>query len=413
MEIFDTTSIELAVNTMYAAPEFKTVSNKKWVAYIDTDGLQYPEKLQYYKNNSALHGALVKNIARQYAGAGLVIADASVDATLVANTNSFLDNINAKGEDANELLGKMAYDFKLYGGFAVAVVWAKDYSKIVSVEHVDFSKLRVGICDAEGNVPGFYYAWSWKSQRPETIFIPAFSEKVASEQNSKYKELKSALDLGNNNLDKMTEFFSAPTTQILYYKPYESGSFYYPYPDYVGGINAILANILIDQYGVSSMENGLTVDYIVKFIGNYDEASKIKEAQAFLKQHANALKKRRPIIAFAKDKDTMMQIDNISGINEDKSYTKINENSISEIVMSHSVTSPLLVGIKTPGQLGGGQELIDAEVIFYKNTIAPGQNTLAKVFNKILKINKLADVKVEKLSVLNVNSEIANEQQNN
>ena len=399
-------NIQLGLNTLYAAPEFKLASNKKWVSYTDTDGSQYPEKLMYYKNNCSLHGSIVRSIARQYAGTGFEIIDPSTDIVKTKNTEAFLKDINVHNEDANEILAKLAIDLKLYGGYSMIVVWSKDYSRIIAIEHIDFSKLRAATVDEYGNIPGYYYAWNWKTQRAETIFIPTFSEKIASEQNKKYKELKERLDLNDNNLKSLTEFFKSPTTQIIYYKPYESGEFYYPYPDYIGGINAILADILIDQYGVSSLENGLTVDYVVQFIGQYTDADKIKEASAFLKQHANAAKRRRPVIAFAKDKESMMQIDNISGVNEDKSYTKINENSIQKILTAHGITSPLLVGIKTAGQLGGSEELIQAETIFYKNVISPMQNVLAKSFNKILSINNMAEVKINKLTIINENNEI-------
>jgi hypothetical protein len=78
MEYFsnnELTDIKLGLNKIYAAPEFKTISNKKWIAYVDTDGMQYPEKLIYYKNNCALHNAIIKNVTRMYAGNGFEVAE--------------------------------------------------------------------------------------------------------------------------------------------------------------------------------------------------------------------------------------------------------------------------------------------------------------------------------------------------
>jgi hypothetical protein len=155
------------------------------------------------------------------------------------------------------------------------------------------------------------------------------------------------------------------------------------------------------------MENGLAVDYIVKFIGNYSDDDKKREAQSFLNQHAKASKKKRPIIAFAPDKDSMMEVDNISGINEDKNYTKINENSMQEILTGHGVVSPMLVGIRTPGQLGGRDEIEVANDLFYSTVIQPGQHILCKAFNRIMSINGLEDLEIERLSLFQTNTEIA------
>jgi capsid portal protein len=207
----------------------------------------------------------------------------------------------------------------------------------------------------------------------------------------------------------MTELFKAQTTQIMYVKPYESGSFYYPLPDYIGAINAILTNILTDQYGVNAMENGLSVDYIVKFVGNYSDEQKKVESQGFLNQHARAAKKKRPIIAFSPDKETMMEVENISGINEDKSYTRINENAQQEILSGHGVVSPMLVGIKTAGQLGGTDEIKEAKNLMFETVIQPGQHLLTKAFNRIMQVNGLEDLEIEKLTMEQTNSEITDE----
>jgi len=154
------------------------------------------------------------------------------------------------------------------------------------------------------------------------------------------------------------------------------------------------------------MENGLSVDYIVKFIGNYTDDDKRREAQSFINQHTKATKKKRPIIAFAPDKESMMEVDNISGVNEDKNYTKINENAQQEILSGHGVVSPLLVGIKTTGQLGGTSELQDAERLFFKTVIKPGQNVLTKAFNRIMDINGLEELSIQKLTIFDSNAEL-------
>ena len=47
--------------------------------------------------------------------------------------------------------------------------------------------------------------------------------------------------------------------------------------------------------------------------------------------------------------------------------------------MSHRVTSPMLFGIKTEGQLGGRSELIEAYEAFQTSYIEPRQNQLIEL----------------------------------
>ena len=72
---------------------------------------------------------------------------------------------------------------------------------------------------------------------------------------------------------------------------------------------------------------------------------------------------------------------------EDGYYTTINDMSIQQILTAHRITSPMLLGIKTEGQLGGRAELIDARVLFEHNVIEPMQQEILRQLEGILQIN--------------------------
>jgi hypothetical protein len=92
-----------------------------------------------------------------------------------------------------------------------------------------------------------------------------------------------------------------------------------------------------------------------------------------------------------------MKVDNISGNKEDKRFTVINENVMQKILSGHRVTSPMLFGIKTPGSLGGADEIATSYAIMYATVIKPDQLVVTKVFNKIQKINELPLLSIDKL----------------
>jgi hypothetical protein len=62
-------------------------------------------------------------------------------------------------------------------------------------------------------------------------------------------------------------------------------------------------------------------------------------------------------------------------------FMQLNEQVQQEILMSHRVTSPMLFGIKTEGQLGGRNELIEAYEAFQTSYVEPRQAQLDRCLN--------------------------------
>jgi hypothetical protein len=54
------------------------------------------------------------------------------------------------------------------------------------------------------------------------------------------------------------------------------------------------------------------------------------------------------------------------------------------ILTSHRITSPMILGIKTAGQLGGRAEMLDAYDLFLETVIKPIQEEVLKGFEKVL-----------------------------
>ena len=68
-------------------------------------------------------------------------------------------------------------------------------------------------------------------------------------------------------------------------------------------------------------------------------------------------------------------------------YTTINDLTVQKILTAHRITSPMLLGIKTEGQLGGRAEMIDAMQLFQHNVIEPLQQDVLKCLEYILSYN--------------------------
>ena len=382
-------NLELAdLNPNESAPVFTAVRGKDWIPYTTPDGKQqYPDKLTELYSNSALHGAIVRSKIDQVSGNGFVWDPNEEGAVELA---TFMEQINSE-EDANEILTKMSNDLILFGGISLIVNWSKDWTKIVSVEHVDFSKIRAHVVNDQGKIPGWWYGWDWTKQRNDKVLIPSFNEGTAKENKDAYL---AAVEKGNSV--ELQNIFLKPTTQIFVFKPYRSGYFYYPLPDYVGAINAIETDILTDQYGTASFENGLNTNIQINFTGYATEDSRIDAARKFLAMYTGARNTNLPFITFSDDPASAPTITPVGGSKEDKVYTSVNENTMQKILSGHRVTDPILVGIKQSGAGFNGGESLALSIGFWETTvITPFQYIITKMFNKILEINEFPTVSID------------------
>jgi len=68
----------------------------------------------------------------------------------------------------------------------------------------------------------------------------------------------------------------------------------------------------------------------------------------------------------------------------DDYYYNLNEMVMQKILTAHRITSPMILGIKTPGQLGGRDETIDAYLLLLNTVIRPYQQDILAVFEELM-----------------------------
>jgi len=67
-------------------------------------------------------------------------------------------------------------------------------------------------------------------------------------------------------------------------------------------------------------------------------------------------------------------------------YTDLNDMVMQKILTAHRITSPQILGIKTPGQLGGREETIDAYLLLVNTVIRPYQQDILAIFEDLLEM---------------------------
>ena len=314
----------------------------------------FPQHLIDLFNNSSIHNTCIQAIVDGIFGEGLT-----------ANTSWVLDKANNDGESWNDIFKKVALDRKVFGGFALEVIWSMDRSKIAEVYHIDFSMIRAKEKNYRGKVEGYYLSNEWREKgrfrltADDLVYLPAFNEENKWEHPS----------------------------QLLYVQPYRPGQEYYPLPDYVGALKVVELDAEVDNFHVNNVKNGLAPSLsITTFTNSNDEERRVIEnmlrAQYGGTDNAGSL-----IYIDVASRDEMPEITPIPQNGADGYYTSINEMVEQKVLTAHRITSPMILGIKTPGQLGGKEEVIDAYLLLLNTVIKPFQQEILDIFQMIFDIN--------------------------
>ena len=322
-------------------PIFKEVTGKDWIYYGDKNG--YPYYIIDLYNKSPKHNAIINSKAQYIAGAGW----GNIGETTI---------VNAEGETLNDITRKIAIDFELFGGFPIEVIWNKAKTKISELRHIDFSNIRTNKDNSE-----YYYTSEWLTKN---CFIN--HDPKSAEDWTEYTPFNPKVKDGK---------------QLFYFKSYRPGLNIYPLPQYLGAISYIELDYQIANYWYNRVKYGFTASCMINFFNGVptdEEMDKIeKKLQGKFSGTDNA---GNFILNFSDGKERSSEVHQLSSPELSQEYEVLNKTVQQEIFAGHSVTSPMLMGIKTEGQLGGRTELIEQSELFQNTYITPKQKILEAAF---------------------------------
>ena len=353
-----------AINlTNVVKPLVREVPHQDWVQYGDNDYRNlFPSYLVDLYNNSATHAAVVNATAAMIAGDDLLV-DESKDLAQYVDLKKFLANANSK-ETAHDIIVKLAFDLKLQGSFALNVIWSKDRTKIAEIYHIPVEQLRVGVPDEHGRVKDYYISADWAQYRKKE-YMP---KRVAA-----------------FNMQDRRE-----ASQIIYTGLYSPAMELYHTPDYVASTNWIEVDSLTADYHLNNIANGFSGSFFINFangIPTKEERERIE--RQITQKFSGASNAGKFVLTFTEDGQEKPEIVPIQVSNADKQYTVLNELCIQNIMIGHRVTSPMLLGVKTEGQLGGRNELIQAYEMYMNTVVKPYQNIILRTFKRLLAVNDI------------------------
>jgi hypothetical protein len=98
---------------------------------------------------------------------------------------------------------------------------------------------------------------------------------------------------------------------------------------------------------------------------------------------------------FSENPETAPIITPIQNNASDGWYTSMAPQVEQTVLTSHRITSPMILGIKESGQLGGRAELLDAYNLFLEVVVKPIQAEMLKDFEKVLFLKDKQSIKLE------------------
>lgn len=357
----DTSKIKFASIQREASHKPNAYEASNTNEYIDYgDDNAFPIHLIDLQNNSSIHNTCINAIVEGVIGGGLT-----------SNVERSLERANPY-ESWNAIYRKVARDFKLFGGYALEVVWSNDGTKIAEVYHIDFSYLRAKKMNHRKMVEGYYLSDEWVRRYRDGKIS---GQRIMSIDDIPY--------LPVYNPDKSLE----ESNQVIYYRPYTPGQQYYPLPDYIGALKVIELDGEVDNFHNNNIKNGLAPSLsITTFTNANDEERRVIE-QMLRAQYGGTDNAGSMMYIDVDSPDNAPIITPIPQNGADDYYYNLNEMVVQKILTAHRITSPMILGIKTEGQLGGRAETLDAYLLLLNTVIKPYQQEILGIFDMIFDIN--------------------------
>lgn len=324
----------------------------------------YPFFLVDLFNGSAWHQGIIKNKTHYIAGGGLEVVSGEL-ARFIANPYSDFN--------MNEIVEQLAFDYELFGAFAVKGTWNREGTRVAVWEYLGIDAIRISSDERM-----YYLSDDWTVQQ----------------QSAEKTNLRTIPALDENN--KVGSF-------VLYYKDpakkarKEHGV--YPKPPYQGGITAIQTDVDIAKFHCYELQNGFKSGTMITFMDGFPETQ--EEAESFKNQikgpASNIENSGDIIITFAPSADQAPKVESLTGNDLDKRYESLESSVQQNILVAHAVVSPSLFGVAPEGSFNAAESAELFEI--FKNTyVNTRQKRIEWILNYMVKLSgdtgvvKLKDV---------------------
>jgi len=335
----------------YNRPVIVENKNKEWINYGE-DNNYYQYIIDRY-NGSATNNAIINGVVNMIYGKGLDASDSNRKPDEYAQMRSIFPNKDIR---------KTCQDLKLLGEGSMQIIYKN--GKVIKAEHFPRQTLRAEKCNEKGEIEAYYYHHNWSkikpSEQPERI--PAFG------------------------------FGNKKTSEVIIIKRYVSGYDYYAPVDYQGGLAYAELEEEVADYLINEVQCGFSGTKVVNFNNGIPDREKQLQVKTDVLNKLTGSQGEKVIVAFNNNAESKTTVDDIPLNDAPQHYEYLSNECIKKLIISHRITSPLLLGIKdgNSGLGNNADEIKTASLLFDNIVIKNYQELLIDCFNEILAVNDIS-----------------------
>jgi len=334
----------------HKTPEFRERTGYKYIFYGDDNA--YSDYLIYLYSRSAIHNSIVNGKTRFILGRGWKSEDESE--VVKPNLKETLD----------EMTHKVILDRLIFGGYALRIVWFN--KKIISIYHEPFQKIRANSSQTE-----YYISNEWTRDQSTKARFKA-SQKMP------------------DDLKVLTPFNPKEPKgeQLLYVCDYRPNLKIYPLPEYLPSNSAIETDIEIDNFHINNIKSGFAAGTMITLFNGKPSPDEAKKVERDLKAKFTGTDNGGEVVlnfAELNEKEPLVTPLRSNGLSDQ--YQQLSDSTIQKIFIGHNISSPMLFGLKTEGQLGGRSEMDIAWELLNINYVTPRRLQFESEFNYILQFS--------------------------
>lgn len=335
-------------------PKFEEDKNKGFIKYGEKN--LFPDYLLEIYFKSGKHNAIINRKIKMIAGKGFEQENAGT--------------LNEFGLYPGKKTAKlMASDQQIFKGYALFIRWNAKKTKAIAYDYLPFHKVRKG--SEEGT---FQVSEDWSATRKEKNKPVIYNEFTG----------KPGLSQKLNKKDKdYEENLRLETVEICYFTDVCVGADAYPVPNYYSNVEWILTDSEIGEFSLNLVLNEFLGGFHIGFKNGIPEETEREEEKKAFEEEYTGSNGKRIIVTFSEPDSEGVDFNPLPSAGNENILENTEKRAAENIFIAHEVTSPMLFGIKTEGQLGGREELIEALAIFQAVYVDDEQEMIEDTFNKI------------------------------
>ena len=340
-------NIHLIQLNSYERPTITEEKNQQWVGIGDNN--DYYQCLIDAFMDSTTNNAVINGIVNQIYGKGLDATDSNRKPEQYAQMKGLL-----KPKD----LRRVCQDLKLLGEGAFQVTYKGN--QIDSITHFPRETLRAEKCGEDGVIKNYLYSADWSKVTKNTV------------------------------LKKFPVFGSGAKNEIFIIRRYITGFFYYSPADYQTSYATLEREIA--DYLINDAQSSFSGTKIVNFNNGVPDREKQDQIKNQVLSKLTGSHGEKVIIAFNSNQESKTTIDDCPLNDAPSHYEYLSSESQRKIMLTHRVTSPLLLGLRDGnGGLGSNaDEIKNASLLFNNVVIKPYQDLIADALNEMFATNNIS-----------------------